>query len=66
MKKPDGLSGKELELYLMIASAFCMQFILHCAGEAQKTGLEIGGKRFEATGRKILDSGWTIIDQDEG
>ena len=25
--------------------------------EAQKTGLEIGGKRFEATGRKILDSG---------
>ena len=64
-EKPDGLSGKELELYLMIASAFCMQFYPPLRYEAQKTGLEIGGKRFEATGRKILDSGWTIIDQDE-
>ena len=64
-EKPDGLSGRELDLYLMIATAWCLQFYPPMRYEAQKLALNIGDGRFEATGRAILDAGWTAVTHDE-
>ncbi|MFG6375277.1 MAG: DNA topoisomerase 3 [Desulfovibrio sp.] len=64
-EKPDGLSGRELDLFQMIATSFCLQFYPPMRYEAQKIALEIGGNRFEATGRAILEAGWTSVNQDE-
>ena len=64
-EKPDGLSGRELDVYLMIAAAYCLQFHPPMRYEARKLTLTIGDGRFEASGRAILEAGWTAVNQDE-
>lgn len=58
---PDSLPQKERDLYLMIATAFCLQFHAPMRYEAQKVAVSLADSRWEATGRRILDSGWTAF-----
>lgn len=63
--KPSGLFEKEEALYLMIATAYCLQFYPPLRYEAQKISIEVGDGHFEATGRFLLDAGWTAVNADE-
>lgn len=56
---PDNLKAAERDLYLMIATAFCLQFHLVMRYEAQKVAVTLADTRWEATGRHVLDPGWT-------
>lgn len=56
---PGTLSGTERSLYELIATAYCLQFFPSMRYEAQKISLTLGDTRWEATGRRVLDAGWT-------
>lgn len=56
---PDNLKPAECDLYLMIATAFCLQFHPAMRYEAQKVAVTLADTRWEATGRHVLDPGWT-------
>lgn len=56
---PGTLSGAERSLYELIATAYCLQFFPSMRYEAQKISLTLGDTRWEATGRRVLDAGWT-------
>ena len=58
---PDSLPQKERALYLMIATAFCLQFHAAMRYEAQKVVVSLADTRWEATGRRIIDPGWTAF-----
>ena len=58
---PDALPQKEHNLYLMIATAFCLQFHPTMRYEAQKVAVSLADTRWEATGRRVLDPGWTAF-----
>lgn len=58
---PDSLPQKERDLYLMIATAFCLQFHAAMRYEAQKVVVSLVDTRWETTGRRILDPGWTAF-----
>ena len=58
---PDSLPQKERALYLMIATAFCLQFHAPMRYEAQKVVVSLADTRWETTGRRILDPGWTAF-----
>ncbi len=58
---PDSLPQKERDLYLMIATAFCLQFHPTMRYEAQKVAVTLADTRWEATGRHIIDPGWTAF-----
>ena len=58
---PDSLPQKERDLYLMIATAFCLQFHAPMRYEAQKAVVSLADTRWETTGRRILDPGWTAF-----
>ncbi|WP_298068796.1 DNA topoisomerase 3 [uncultured Mailhella sp.] len=66
---PGSLPQKEHDLYLMIATAFCLQFHPTMRYEAQKVAVSLADTRWEATGRRILDPGWTAFsghDDEDG
>ncbi len=66
---PGSLPQKERDLYLMIAAAFCLQFHAPMRYEAQKVAVSLADTRWEATGRRILDPGWTAFsghDDEDG
>ena len=65
-EKPAGLSGKEQDLYAMIATAYCLQFYPALRYEAQKITISLLDTKWEATGRAILEAGWTAITQEAG
>lgn len=56
---PDNLKPAERSLYLMIATAFCLQFHPVMRYEAQKVAVTLADTRWEASGRDVLDPGWT-------
>ena len=56
---PGTLSGAERSLYELSATAYCLQFFPSMRYEAQKISLTLGDTRWEATGRRVLDAGWT-------
>lgn len=56
---PDNLKPAERDLYLMIATAFCLQFHPAMRYEAQKVAVTLADTRWEASGRHVLDPGWT-------
>lgn len=56
---PGTLSGAERSLYELLATAYCLQFFPAMRYEAQKISLTLGDTRWEATGRRVLDAGWT-------
>ncbi len=56
---PGTLSGAERSLYELIATAYCLQFFPSMRYEAQKISLTLGDTRWEATGQRVLDAGWT-------
>ncbi len=64
-ENPEGLSGKEHALYLMIASAYCLQFYHPLRYEAQKLTVSLESAIWEAKGRKILEPDWTVAEKDD-
>lgn len=62
---PDNLKPEERELYLMIASAFCLQFHPPMRYEARKIAVTLVDTRWEVTGRRLTDAGWTAFSKDE-
>lgn len=62
---PDNLKAAERDLYLMIATAFCLQFQPPMRYEARKIVLNLADTRWEVTGRRLADAGWTAFSKDE-
>ncbi len=62
---PRGLSAVEHKLYVMITSAFCLQFYLPMVYEAQKIRVTLEETLWEAKGRLIVQAGWTTAGQEE-
>lgn len=62
---PDGLKAAERDLYLMIATAFCLQFHPPMRYEARKIAVSLADTRWEVTGRRMVDAGWTAFSKDE-
>lgn len=62
---PGNLSGAERNLYMMIATAYCLQFYPPLRYESQKIRVEMADTVWEARGRLILDPGWTRAHGDE-
>lgn len=62
---PDNLKATERDLYLMIATAFCLQFHPPMRYEARKIVLNLADTRWEVTGRRLTDAGWTAFSKDE-
>ena len=62
---PDDLKAAERDLYLMIATAFCLQFHPPMRYEARKIVVTLADTRWEVTGRRMLDAGWTAFSKDE-
>lgn len=56
---PGSLTKQELALYLMIATAYCLQFYPPMQYESQKISVNLKSTQWEARGRRILDPGWT-------
>lgn len=67
-EKPGKLTDAERSLYLLIATAYCLQFYPPMRYEAQKMTLTIADTRWEAKGRHIQEAGWTAVavDDDSG
>lgn len=63
---PGRLSGQEMALYLMIATAYCLQFYPPLEYEAQKIAADLRGTRWEARGRRVLKPGWTRFASGDG
>ncbi len=64
-EKPDNLPKKENDIFLMIATAYCLQFHPPMLYESQKVIVSIEHERFEGTGRNILSAGWTAVVKDD-
>lgn len=62
---PQGLSTEQTALYLMIATAYCLQFYPPMQYEAQKIRATIAETAWEARGRLVLDAGWTGFAAEE-
>jgi len=62
---PQGLSTEQAALYLMIATAYCLQFYPPMQYEAQKIRATIAETAWEARGRLVLDAGWTGFAAEE-
>lgn len=62
---PDNLKPKERSLYFMIATAFCLQFHPPMRYEARKITVNLADTRWEVTGRRMVDAGWTAFSKDE-
>lgn len=62
---PDGLKPEERNLYLMIATAYFLQFYPPMSYEAQKIFVSINDTTWEARGRLILEPGWTGVAAEE-
>ena len=61
---PDNLKPEERSLYFMIATAFCLQFHSPMRYEARKVVLNLADTRWEVTGRRVVDAGWTAFSKD--
>lgn len=61
---PSGLSEKEEAVFLLIAQSYCLQFHVPMEYEARKIVIEIENTIWKATGRMILNPGWTAIIKD--
>ena len=62
---PDNLKPEERSLYRMIATAFCLQFHPPMRYEARKIAVNLVDTRWEVTGRRMVDAGWTAFSKDE-
>ena len=62
---PDNLKPEERSLYFMIATAFCLQFHPPMRYEDQKIAVALGDTRWEASGRRLLEAGWTALSRDD-
>lgn len=62
---PDNLKPEERSLYFMIATAFCLQFHPPMRYEARKIAVNLADTRWEVTGRRMVDAGWTAFSKDE-
>ncbi len=62
---PAALPDAERQVYTMIASAYCLQFHPDYRYEAQKITVEFQGTAWTATGRVVLEPGWTRFARDE-
>lgn len=62
---PGNLPAPERNLYMMIATAYCLQFYPPLRYESQKIRVDVAGTVWEARGRLILDPGWTQAHGDE-
>lgn len=62
---PENLKPEERDLYLMIATAFCLQFHPPMRYEARKITVNLADTRWEVTGRRMADAGWTAFSRDE-
>ncbi len=56
---------EERSLYRMIATAFCLQFHPPMRYEARKIAVNLADTRWEVTGRRMVDAGWTAFSKDE-
>lgn len=62
---PAALPDAEMQVYTMIATAYCLQFHPDYRYEAQKLTAEFRGTAWTATGRVVLEPGWTRFARDE-
>lgn len=62
---PDNLKPEERSLYTMIATAFCLQFHPPMRYEARKITVNLADTRWEVTGRRMVDAGWTAFFKDD-
>ena len=62
---PEQLSGDERSLFLLIATSFCLQFHPPMRHESQKIVVALGDTRWEATGRRLLEAGWTAFAREQ-
>ena len=61
----ENLAGEERALFLLIATAYCLQFHPPMRYEAQKIAVALGDTRWEASGRRLLEAGWTALSRDD-
>ena len=61
----ESLAGEERALFLLIATAYCLQFHPPMRYEAQKIAVALGDTRWEASGRRLLEAGWTALSRDD-
>ena len=61
----ESLAGEERALFLLIATAYCLQFHPPMRYEAQKIAVALGNTRWEASGRRLLEAGWTALSRDD-
>ena len=62
---PEQLSGDERSLFLLIATSFCLQFHPPMRHESQQIVVALGDTRWEATGRRLLEAGWTAFAREQ-
>jgi DNA topoisomerase-3 len=63
-EKPGDLTSAERALYVLIVTAYCLQFYPAMRYEAQKIMVSIKDTKWEATGRRVLEAGWTKLAGD--
>lgn len=61
----ESLAGEERALFLLIATAYCLQFHPPMRYETQKIAVALGDTRWEASGRRLLEAGWTALSRDD-
>ena len=61
----ESLAGEERALFLLIATAYCLQFHPPMRYESQKITVALGDSRWEASGRRLLEAGWTALSRDD-
>lgn len=55
------LEGAELQLYTLVCQRYLQVLAADCAFEATKVTMDANGVPFKATGRVVLDPGWTAF-----
>jgi len=55
------LPPREAQVFSLIAKSFVMQFLPDHVFLARKAVVGVGSQRFSATGRSVLEAGWTIL-----
>lgn len=64
-EKPGELSDRERKLYGMIAESFILQFYPSMRYESRKVTVSLGNNSWTASGRNILEAGWTGFGKDD-
>lgn len=60
-EQPRDLKPIEQKIYDMIATRYIMQFYPTMAYESQKIITELAGEKWETTGTRVINPGWTVL-----